>query len=184
MIYLAVTGCKKFAKIGFSKNPQTRIAQLQDGLPENFSHYEFRHGSINLEKEIHRELDNFRSKGEWFFMCNEVRFKFRRTPEPIFGWGEYKIPKLDSEYRSLFFGLGASNKAIFSKSLLKVSEFKKGNSEALTGKEKAEIAYEIIHSKKTPILLNGTNFLENDVNTKSFAKGTRKVLSDHLSPKA
>lgn len=76
MTYIYIIGTEVKQKIGFSKNIQKRLKQLQTGSPEKLTlhHYievpdEF---VKKLEKIIHHELSYKRLHGEWFSM--EAKF--------------------------------------------------------------------------------------------------------------
>jgi hypothetical protein len=59
-------------KIGFSKNPRARLAELQTGNPQKLEIIVDVAGGRELEDGIHRELGAFRLWGEWFEPCWEV----------------------------------------------------------------------------------------------------------------
>jgi len=59
-------------KIGRSKHPQKRLKQLQTGSPQKLKLLVVVENKGNIEKNIHRRLDRYRSRrnGEWFdFDC-------------------------------------------------------------------------------------------------------------------
>lgn len=82
MIYLVVTHDEKYAKIGYSTSPHSRTHTLGLWQPLPFSLIETREGSFYLEKEIHRELSEFQTQGEWFLMNETVLEVFRKMLEP------------------------------------------------------------------------------------------------------
>lgn len=53
-------------KIGFSKHPEQRIAQLQTGSPFKLNLIASWTGTENQEKQIHVALSHCRQVGEWF----------------------------------------------------------------------------------------------------------------------
>lgn len=61
-------------KLGKSVNPGYRLKQLQAGCPVKLVLWGFcKQGSPNTEQEVHKELKQFRSHGEWFLLSEEVR---------------------------------------------------------------------------------------------------------------
>lgn len=67
MIYFMGSGLKKPIKIGYAKNPQTRLAELQTGNPDTLSLLCTMEGDRHLESAFHQMLAPFQVKGEWFF---------------------------------------------------------------------------------------------------------------------
>lgn len=59
-------------KIGFSKNPQKRLIELQTGNSDQlYLHHKIECDADNirkLEKRVHQELSYKKLKGEWFNM--------------------------------------------------------------------------------------------------------------------
>jgi len=63
----------KYAKIGRSKNPQARLKMLQTGFPVPLRLWGFcNHVSPFTEREVHQKLKDFKEKGEWFRVSDEV----------------------------------------------------------------------------------------------------------------
>ena len=68
--FVYVIGTETKQKIGFSRNPETRLQQLQTGNHEKLEV----HATIEvlaedahlLEKHIHKDISYKRLKGEWF----------------------------------------------------------------------------------------------------------------------
>jgi hypothetical protein len=71
-IYAISNSTNNTIKIGYSKNPKKRLAELQvataDPLVLLFSFV----GDFQLEQQIHRQLEDYRVSGEWFMNCTQV----------------------------------------------------------------------------------------------------------------
>jgi DNA-binding XRE family transcriptional regulator len=65
MIYL-VSHLNQFVKIGFTKNINKRLAQLQTSSPVKLEVLHLIEGNVSLEKELHQKFKEFRTSGEWF----------------------------------------------------------------------------------------------------------------------
>ena len=65
MIYL-VAHLDQFVKIGFTKNINKRLSQLQVSSPVKLEVLHLIEGNVSLEKELHRKFKEFRTSGEWF----------------------------------------------------------------------------------------------------------------------
>lgn len=59
-------------KIGFSKNPEGRLKQLQTGYPDTLKMLCLVPGSNKDESDLHLEFQNFRLNGEWFKPEREI----------------------------------------------------------------------------------------------------------------
>lgn len=66
MIYLMACEEMGVCKIGFSKDPERRLAEVQTGCPYNVRLASVREGCSALEREIHNRLQFYRTVGEWF----------------------------------------------------------------------------------------------------------------------
>lgn len=66
MIYFIQAGEGGPFKIGFAKNAERRLAQLQTGNHRKLSLVFSCPGDHALENRIHRDLDEYRGEGEWF----------------------------------------------------------------------------------------------------------------------
>lgn len=64
---------KGFFKVGFSTNPANRIPDIQTNCPFKLSLVSLRPGSLKDEKALHRQLEYFKTTGEWFKDTPEVR---------------------------------------------------------------------------------------------------------------
>lgn len=79
-MYIYVIGTEHRQKIGFSKDPSSRLKQLQTGNAEELH----LHGSIEvsedrvkmLEKFLHKDLSYKRVKGEWFNMTKKEAVEY------------------------------------------------------------------------------------------------------------
>ena len=63
-------------KIGVSGNPWARLLDLQVGNPRHLKlahHWEMsRRAAFDCEREIHKELEEFRLEGEWFDFPDDI----------------------------------------------------------------------------------------------------------------
>lgn len=69
-IYFLWTGDR--VKIGFSKNPFNRTANLKTGLSDEVELIVASRGTMREERELHEVLKRWRLEGEWFTASNEV----------------------------------------------------------------------------------------------------------------
>lgn len=58
--------CGKFIKIGFSKNPATRLKELQTANPNKLVLVATMPGNLQTELSLHEIYKNKRVRGEWF----------------------------------------------------------------------------------------------------------------------
>lgn len=65
MIYL-ISHENQFLKIGYTKNINKRLNQLQTSSPVKLEVLHLIDGNINLEKELHVLFKDLRVNGEWF----------------------------------------------------------------------------------------------------------------------
>lgn len=65
-IYLMETSCKSFYKIGFSNDPNVRLATIQTGCPLKINIVNFFKGSLPLEKILHNKIKSCKVRGEWY----------------------------------------------------------------------------------------------------------------------
>jgi len=68
----AITDGHSF-KIGWSRNPELRMHDLQTGNPRALRIYGTCEGGRKEEKELHETLSAYRGNGEWFKDCPAVR---------------------------------------------------------------------------------------------------------------
>lgn len=63
--------------MGVSSDPERRLRNMQTGNVKELvlEHYELKNEPYKVEKIVHRHLDEYRSKGEWFIGCslNDIR---------------------------------------------------------------------------------------------------------------
>lgn len=65
MIYL-ISYDNQFLKIGYTKNINKRLCQLQVSSPVKLEVLHLIDGNVTLEKELHILFKNLRTSGEWF----------------------------------------------------------------------------------------------------------------------
>lgn len=70
-VYAIQSPYPRLIKIGFSKNPEVRLAELQIGSPRKLRLLDQWAGTADHEREIHRRLSQFRQHGEWFKVSAE-----------------------------------------------------------------------------------------------------------------
>lgn len=63
----------KVCKIGYSKNPERRIKDLQTGYPYTLSILRKFKSNMVIEKELHEKYDKYRLNGEWFRLEGELK---------------------------------------------------------------------------------------------------------------
>jgi hypothetical protein len=64
---------KGFLKIGTTETPARRMRDIQTNCPFDLSLVSLRPGTIKEEREIHRKLREYKTRGEWFEDTKEVR---------------------------------------------------------------------------------------------------------------
>lgn len=91
MVYFI--GCleNKVVKIGYSKNVENRLTQLQTGYPTKLSVFKVLDGDTDDEKFYHEYFSSYRIGGEWFELSDELR-KFLNLEEQ--GFKIYDFTKL------------------------------------------------------------------------------------------
>lgn len=62
----------RYVKIGVSVDPVKREADMQTGSPDELNVWNCVRGGYKLEKKIHRFLDDYHIRGEWFKMSELV----------------------------------------------------------------------------------------------------------------
>jgi len=65
-IYFIQGLCGGAIKIGYSKNPQSRLAELQTGYPDTLTILLMIPGTEATERTLHRQFEASRLKGGWF----------------------------------------------------------------------------------------------------------------------
>lgn len=94
MIYL-ISHSDTFLKIGYTKNINKRLSQLQVSSPVKLELYHLIDGDVNLEKELHFIFKNLRTQGEWFNFDNSILQYFADKECLMWKYGfvsEEKIP--------------------------------------------------------------------------------------------
>lgn len=80
MIYLVVTSDKNYCKIGYSKDPDSRLATLQTSHPEKLTLAAVIEGTIKEEKELHKQMAEHRVNLEWFNLSQDIMNHFDYYP--------------------------------------------------------------------------------------------------------
>jgi hypothetical protein len=73
MIYFIQGIVTRKIKIGFSKNPSTRLSRLQTGSPDELVIIGVAIGDMSIEKILHDKFSESHSHGEWFNDCEKIR---------------------------------------------------------------------------------------------------------------
>lgn len=71
-VYIIAAEGTQFFKIGYSENPQFRLAELQTGCPHFLKIIGQWPGSMEAESQIHIRLESCRGIGEWFSISPET----------------------------------------------------------------------------------------------------------------
>lgn len=78
-IYAIQSPYPRLMKIGFSKNPKARLAELQVGSPRKLRLLDQWPGTAEQEREIHSQIATLRQHGEWFKIGYEQAAKVIET---------------------------------------------------------------------------------------------------------
>jgi hypothetical protein len=81
-VYFIQAGENGPIKIGWSENPEMRLAQLQGAHHEDLSLLLTVNGDKALEGRLHFRLEQHRLRGEWFADCDEVRAAMEEVATP------------------------------------------------------------------------------------------------------
>jgi DNA-binding XRE family transcriptional regulator len=71
MIYL-ISYSDQYLKIGYTKNINKRLIQLQTSSPVKLEVLHLIDGNVTLEKELHLLFKDLRTQGEWFIYDNTI----------------------------------------------------------------------------------------------------------------
>tara|TARA_R110000751_G_scaffold157283_2_gene262766 strand:+ start:3837 stop:4556 length:720 start_codon:yes stop_codon:yes gene_type:complete len=78
MIYFIEAVGLDRVKIGYSKTPIKRMAELQTGCPVELKMIRFCQGEMCEEKQLHKQLSHFREIGEWFRLTDGTKNTIER----------------------------------------------------------------------------------------------------------
>jgi hypothetical protein len=81
-VYLIRCGDSGMVKIGFALNPEQRLRELQTGHWETLSLIRVIEGDIGAESWMHGRFSEFRVRGEWFRLTEEMLTIEIKRPEP------------------------------------------------------------------------------------------------------
>jgi len=114
-------GC---VKVGKSKNPEKRLADLQVGNSHKLVLYGVMEDvSQDLENMLHKILEPYRMEGEWFKLTDEViHFMINETDETVYN---YKLYRHSKKYTLLNYAIDGIKNHNEGKSSLK-DDFRKG----------------------------------------------------------
>jgi len=65
-VYVIGSLTKNICKIGFSKNPERRISEIQTSCPHPLELILSFEGDMRTEKRLHRKYIQYKTHGEWF----------------------------------------------------------------------------------------------------------------------
>jgi len=73
----------KYVKIGYSKNPEVRLKQLQTGCPIKLKLQYIMSGSFETEKALHIYYEKYRvpHSKEWFYFRGELKENLIHAPK-------------------------------------------------------------------------------------------------------
>ncbi len=72
-VYFILFGSNARVKIGTSRNPRARLADLSTGAPGKVRIYYVTPGDRGLEADLHQRFARYRINGEWFIYAQEIR---------------------------------------------------------------------------------------------------------------
>lgn len=72
-VYVIGSLIKNVCKIGYSKNPVSRLKSLQTGCPYKLQFLLIINGNRTTEKQLHRKYRRYKSNGEWFHFREELK---------------------------------------------------------------------------------------------------------------
>ena len=79
-VYFFVDLKRRWCKIGLSRNPRTRLRNVQTSMPFLLESVLEFHGSHAVEKGLHRRFKHLRIRGEWYSFGPELaQFVAERT---------------------------------------------------------------------------------------------------------
>lgn len=70
--FVYAVGFARYVKIGFTKDIESRLAQLQTAAPLDLTVYRTMRGCQRDERNLHARFKNSRLRGEWFMMDRPV----------------------------------------------------------------------------------------------------------------
>lgn len=73
MVYFIVTEDEKFVKIGYTNNLKNRMLSIQNGNPLEIILIRTIKGGMKKEQQIHKYLNKYHYKREWFIYNQEVK---------------------------------------------------------------------------------------------------------------
>ena len=85
--YVYIIKADTFVKIGYSKNPEKRLKEMQTGSPHDLKliakfPYETKESAAAKEKEFHLLFSAWHHRGEWFYSrCMQTAFNMRPEEE-------------------------------------------------------------------------------------------------------
>lgn len=82
MVYLIQNETEGICKIGYSLDPNARLATLQTGCPYPLSLVGTIEGGREKERETHAMFEQYRMEGEWFVLNKEI-LSFFNVPSNI-----------------------------------------------------------------------------------------------------
>jgi hypothetical protein len=72
VVYFIATQTDRLVKIGYSRNPKTRIKTLQTSNPKKLLLIGVLEGCKKVEKFLHIKFYKYRIDGEWFKLTDEI----------------------------------------------------------------------------------------------------------------
>lgn len=96
MIYFIQCGENGLIKIGYSYSPEKRLSELQTGSPIPLKILTTIPGDIDSEFKLHKQFDDFRANGEWFYPVKPVLDFIKLSSNKVFIPSRNKIFALDN----------------------------------------------------------------------------------------
>ncbi len=76
-VYLIADVANNVCKIGYSTNVKKRIKTLQTSYPHQLTIISAIHGDKLLEEQLHNLFSQYRLKGEWFILSEDIAEYFQ-----------------------------------------------------------------------------------------------------------
>lgn len=113
-VYIARVANSRFVKIGYAKDVERRMRELQTAHAQPIKAIVIFPGDKATEGILHHRFRDQRAKGEWFRLCDELRIFIRRMGGPVLALDEWKREVSDDEVRAVLAGqTAAKGHAVF-----------------------------------------------------------------------
>lgn len=99
-VYFARVGNSLFVKIGFAKNVERRMRELQTAHAQPIKAIVAFPGDRAAEGHLHHRFRQHRARGEWFRLCDEIRIFIRQMGGPVYVLDKWKVEVTDDDVRA------------------------------------------------------------------------------------